>query len=575
MRGLVKQWQRIREKNGLLYGEVQLPPARTTALQLLLPATLRGEVLTNLHNNHGHQGVDRTTSLIRQRCYWPRMCHDIKKWCEECKRCVVAKAALPKIRTFRGSLLATRPLEIVAIDFTILERASSGHENVLIVTDVFSKFTQAYPTLDQKAKSVVKVLTEKWFYTYGVPQRLHSDQGRCFEGELLHQLCTLYGVQKSRTTSYHPEGNGQCERFNRTLHDLLRTLPSDQKRKWPQLLPQLLFAYNTTVHQSTKYSPYELMFGHKPQLPVDQLLGMAEINPSDMDLGDWMAQHKERLSTAYNHARHQLEAAAAQRNKDHAEPVPVLPKGTLVYCRNHFHGRHKIQDIWNSTVYEVIECLDEVGTLYKIKPQKDDGPCKVIHRTEIKPVPRRTEAPQDGDTPRPSLVTGLACSSPPAVHAVRHPVPPITETTCPHESEEADLWRMPTQATSWLPAPQGNQQPGPSLSSNAIPPSPQIEPPTTPPTEGRVDRPPDPSESLNPVESPPLPAPTGMASDLAPTPPFRRSSRSTAGQHHNPFNLPQSAIHDPGTPTASVNDTLTSSILATNTLEMVHRDGEH
>ena len=66
-----------------------------------------------------------------------------------------------------------------------------------------------------------------------------------------------------------------------------------------------------------------------------------------------------------------------------------------------------------------------------------------------------------------------------------------------------------------------------------------------------------------------------MASDLAPTPPFRRSSRSTAGRHHNPFNLQQSAIHDPGTPTASVNATLTSSILATNTLEMVHRDGEH
>ena len=100
---------------------------------------------------------------------------------------MVAKAALPKIRTFRGSLLATRPLEIVAIDFTILERASSGHENVLIVTDVFSKFTQAYPTLDQKAKSVVKVITEKWFYTYGP-----NDSIQTKVGVLKENFCTSY-----------------------------------------------------------------------------------------------------------------------------------------------------------------------------------------------------------------------------------------------------------------------------------------------------------------------------------------------------------------------------------------------
>ncbi|KAL7868344.1 hypothetical protein SRHO_G00097280 [Serrasalmus rhombeus] len=321
VRELVKQWSRIVEREGVLYRRVQLPPARQPVFQLLLPTTLQSEVLTGLHDNHGHQGVDRTTDLVRQRCYWPKMWHDIRKWCHECERCSVAKANHPKVRTFMGSLLATRPLEIVAFDFTLMERATNGQENVLFVTDVFSKFTQAYPVPDQKASTVVKILTEKWFMCM------------VYLGESirkLKRLCEMYGIEKSRTSHYHPEGNGQCERFNRTLHDLLRTLPSDKKRKWPQLLPQLLFAYNTTVHQSTQYSPYELMFGQKPQLPVDRLLGVAvEDDFVATDPADWVAQHRKYLSDVYLGAKRLLEAAAAYRRRGRDDPAPIL--SSVVY----------------------------------------------------------------------------------------------------------------------------------------------------------------------------------------------------------------------------------------------------
>ncbi|XP_067309059.1 uncharacterized protein [Pseudorasbora parva] len=355
---LVRQWKRVRQKDGILYREVFLPPGKVRILQVLLPAVLKKEVLEGLHDHHGHQGIERTTALVRERCFWPNLRHDIEQWCTKCERCVVAKALRPKVRTTMGHLIASRPLEVLAIDFTLLERASNGCESVFVVTDVFSKFTQAYPTRDQKASTVARILTERWFYVYGVPKRIHSDQGRNFEGELLKQLCQLYGVQKSRTTAYHPEGNGQCERFNRTLHDLLRTLPIEKKRAWPQALPQLLFAYNTAAHQSTGYSPYELMFGQKPKLPVDALLGRDE-ESSSVTAQDWVVSHRDYLDSVYSKAREHLQVAAALRACHHPVSVPILPVGTLVLCKNHFPGRHKIQDVWGSKVYEVVECLDE------------------------------------------------------------------------------------------------------------------------------------------------------------------------------------------------------------------------
>lgn len=85
------------------------------------------------------------------------------------------------------------------------------------------------PTRDQWVETVAQVLVVEWFYKFGVPSRIHSDQGRNFESSLVQQLCALYKVEKSRTTPYQPAGNGQCERFNRTLHNLLRALPMSRK----------------------------------------------------------------------------------------------------------------------------------------------------------------------------------------------------------------------------------------------------------------------------------------------------------------------------------------------------------
>ncbi|KAI3358861.1 hypothetical protein L3Q82_015251 [Scortum barcoo] len=313
---ILRQWDRLVEKDGVLFRRAFRSDGGEEFLQLLLPAVLKQETLKQLHQDHGHQGIERTTKLVQQRCYWPGMSSDIKDWVQKCERCQVAKDSGHVPHSFIGHLLASQPNEILAIDFTLLEPSRNGLENVLVMTDVFSKFTVAVPTRDQRASTVAQVLISEWFYKFGVPSRLHSDQGRSFESSLIRQLCSLYGVAKSRTTPYHPSGNGQCERFNRTLHNLLRTLPVSQKRDWASCLPQVLFCYNTTPHQGTGESPFYLMFGQEPRLPIDFLLGRV-LDPVPGQVQDWVIEHQARLNVAFEGARERLLAAAGRRKEQH------------------------------------------------------------------------------------------------------------------------------------------------------------------------------------------------------------------------------------------------------------------
>ncbi|KAK3741212.1 hypothetical protein QZH41_006221 [Actinostola sp. cb2023] len=370
---MLRQWDRMQLEAGVLYRVVQ-DPNHGQLRQLVVPTVLRDNVMQSLHDQMGHQGVERTSQLLRRRCYWPGLHSDVDVWIKKCERCTLSKMPLPRIRPPMGNLLATKPLEVLAVDFTLLEPASDGRENVLVMTDVFTKFTLAIPTRDQKANTTAKLILKEWFMRYGVPNRIHSDQGRNFESEVIMELCGLYGIKKSRTTPYHPQGNAQCERFNRTMHDLLRSLPPHKKRKWTEHLPELLYAYNSTPHSSTGFSPYYLMFCREPRLPVDLLLG-AEEDVEDEIQNDWLATHMSRLRDAYLKAGEHLEQAAERRKKasDQTAFDDPLEIGQLVYLRNKVKGRNKIQDSWSPTLYRVIGVPDKDGAAYTVQLYKGDA----------------------------------------------------------------------------------------------------------------------------------------------------------------------------------------------------------
>lgn len=529
---LLKQWKKIKEKEGLLYRVVE-DVHNGECHQILLPTCLTEQVLRSIHDQLGHQGIERTMSLLKPRCFWGGMYEDVEKWVKNCQRCVLAKMPQPKIQAPWTPFLASQPLEVVAVDFTTLEPATDGRENVLVVTDVFTKFSQAFPTRDQKAETTAKILLKEWFLKYGVPQRLHSDQGRNFESAVIAELCKLYGVKKTRTTPHHPQGNPHCERFNRTLHDLLRTLPPEKKRKWTEHLAELVYAYNVTPHSSTGYSPYHLLFGIQPHLPIDALLGQ---EPDAVSGQDWLNAHKERLLDAHVRAKEYAERKAADRVAQQENKVycPEVEVGQCVFLRHRPPGRNKIQDAWSSAVYKVIEVQ---GSTYAVEPI-EGGPIRRVHRSNLRPymdkvpVPApRIRKPSVNDIPTPVSEVEMPSLN---VECVL-----VEEVRCPREVPVLE----PTMKVQETPVVEPSSSTGDQREEidEALHETLEVEPESVELEQEDIDLP------LEASVLEPVPAPRkkkGNSTPLKiPCPEPRKTQRVTAGVHSNLNRLPKSACN--------------------------------
>lgn len=148
-----------------------------------------------------------------------------------------------------------------------------------------------------------KGIVRNYIVHYGFQARIHSDQDANIESNLIKDLCKIAGIEKSRTTPYHPMDNGQVERFNQTLLQMLRTLAGYQKSDWDAHVPTLGHTYNTTIHGSTGYSPYFPMYGRHPRLTIDSFLVLISDSMSSTSQTEYVMKLRDRLSYAYQKAQ--------------------------------------------------------------------------------------------------------------------------------------------------------------------------------------------------------------------------------------------------------------------------------
>ena len=233
------------------------------------------------------------------------------------------------------------------------------------------------------AKSTADVLFNEFFVHYGFPKIIHSDQGANFESRLIKELCSLAHINKSHTTPYHAQGNGMCERYDRTLLNMLGTLKPQQKSDWKSHVAPLVHAYICTRHDSTVFAPLFLMFGRNPRLSIDIMFGIEE-NESYQSYTDYINSLKDRLQSAYDLATKEANKHRAKQkfHFDLKARATVIHPGDRVLVRiNAYEGKHKIADRWEDDVYVVTKQPNTYVPVFIVKRENDsDRNSRTLHR---------------------------------------------------------------------------------------------------------------------------------------------------------------------------------------------------
>ena len=371
---------------------------KKTLWQLVVPKHFRERALFGCHDDVGHQGILRTLSLLRERFYWPGMQEEATQYVMHCSRCLRRKTP-PQVAPLQP-ILVTQPLELVHMDYLSLEPSKGNIENVLVITDHFTRYALAYPSKTQTAQATARILWDNFICHYGFPERFISDQGRNFESDLIRELCKIAGVKKVHTTPYHPQGNGQCERFNSTLCNMLGTLSEEEKSDWKSHLGCMTHAYNCTKHASTTYSPYYLMFGRHPRLPIDIEFGLNKPNSSDnSSKSRYIQKLRRRLNYAFQKASKYSDQQAKKYKQGYDKSVkgPQLQENDLVLVKIVAHkGRHKLQDRWEPEEYVVIEQPIAGTPVYKVKPVNGYN-VRTLHRNLLLPLGVKLEPDYESD----------------------------------------------------------------------------------------------------------------------------------------------------------------------------------
>ena len=303
-RKLVQIWDQLVIKDELLWRLFENRDGTECIRQLVVPSSLKTEVLHDVHEGvlGGHLGIDKSLGKLKERFYWPGHYNDVKQWCATCVNCATRKTAGPTRRGPLHPITVGYPLQLVAVDILgPLPRTSDGNSYILVAEDYFTRWLEAWPVPNQEAKTVARKLMDEMFFRFSLPDQILSDQGRQFESAIVTELCSLLQIHKSRTTPYHPQGDGLVERSNRTLLNMLSIVVKGHPNTWESHLRAVCMAYNTSKQPTTGYSPFFLMFGRRARLPIDILYGTNQ--PSSQIVTDFVSDMETTLEYAYRLVR--------------------------------------------------------------------------------------------------------------------------------------------------------------------------------------------------------------------------------------------------------------------------------
>ena len=383
--------------------------SQSAQLQLLVPKAGRERLFLSYHASlyGGHLGRTRTLARLADRFYWSGMADDVKDWLSQCVACIKRKSPVGRHHPL-GNIPTSHHWDRIAMDILdVCDPTPEGFRYILVIADYFSKWTEAFPMKNKCADTVADILVENIILRFGMPLVIHSDQGREFENGLMKSLCALLGCTKTRTAPYHPESDGMIERFNRTCLMMLSMFVNDRRDNWHELLPFIMHAYRTSVHESTGYSPFRLMMGEECSLPQDvstaELRTQRENDVAPHPFATWV---RDALEVAYDHVRSSLWKTASRRKRlyDTKAVNRKFPVGSWVLRYYPPAAQHKLGSPWIGP-HQVVR----QATGHTVGIQRGaDKPIIFVHVDDLKLCPGPQEITW---TPRVSTAKSLCAST--------------------------------------------------------------------------------------------------------------------------------------------------------------------
>ena len=374
--------------------KVQLEHEGVTKIATLLPRVYREMVINMLHDDRtaGHLGMVRTKERILERFFWPTVEKDVREHCETCIQCQRRSQPTPLRQAGFRTEVCSRPFERVALDVTEMPMSSKGNKYALVIMDYFTKYVHVHAMPDQTAQTVSSCLLDTVLQE-GVPERIHSDQGRQFESAIFKQLCARLGIEKTHTSPYRPQSDGMVERFNRTLKDMVAKYIKPCGSDWDEHIAALAFAYNTSKHSVTGYSPFFLSHGREARLPVDELFKTKQ--ETMVDVRSYIEDTLRKLRVAFLKVKENTDQAAREmvQRQEGVSRETKYTEGQGVWVADHTAqagGKRKLGMRFKGPGKVIgMEGPSASGVVYRVK--MPDGKEVKIHHNHLKPAKERRQ----------------------------------------------------------------------------------------------------------------------------------------------------------------------------------------
>jgi len=194
---------------------------------------------------------------------------DIRLQINLCKSCAERKSGNAGLQPLPQHSTVGFPFEKVAIDITgPLPPAHNGHRYILGIIDYYSKYPVLVSIPNVDAKTVAEAVIRHWVAIFGAPFSIHSDRGTCFQSELFREMCAFLNIHKTKTAPYYPQADGVIERLFRTVKDMIYATVKSHRRDWYSTLPIIELGLRSSICSSTRFSPYQILFGKPMRLPL-------------------------------------------------------------------------------------------------------------------------------------------------------------------------------------------------------------------------------------------------------------------------------------------------------------------